>query len=186
MENRLEELSKETSRLKQIIVDAKTFFLENNSDFDFIFKRYNGEAVRFDIYAGENYQTSARELLDIFFKEYIGLEYPNDSKDFQSWQIENLRTALQKQRRIDGNANNWRFSLKPLGDNKDASKTLGFTADFFSNQDRYPTWENCFLKDEAESQIRYRIALNNIEVELFQSGKEYEIKTFPIKPFKRR
>ena len=186
MKNKLEELSQETSRLKQIVIDSKTFFLENNQDFDFIFKRYNGEAVRFNVYAGEDYQISARELLDIFFKEYIRLEYSKDSEDFQNWQMKNLRIALKKQGRIDGNANDWRFSLKPLRDKGDIKGILGFTADFSSNGDRYPTRENCYIIDEAESQIRYRIALNNIESELLQSREKYEIEQFPVKPFKRR
>jgi hypothetical protein len=186
MENKLEKLSQETSRLRQIVIDSKTFFSGNNPNFDFLFEKYNGEAVRFNVYAGRDYQTTAMGVLDTIFGEYAKLEYFNDNEPFQNHIIVQLREELKKGKEIQGNANNWRFSLKPLRDKKDIKEILGFTADFSSNGDRYPTRENCYIIDEAESQIRYRIALNNVESELLQSGKKYEIEQFPVKPFKRR
>lgn len=70
-----------------------------------------------------------------------------------------------------GSANNWRLRIALPNAGK-------YKVDFSCNQNAYPTKDACIFDWLMTGQLRYRIALNKIEMKLIQKDVGYEIETF--------
>ena len=82
-----------------------------------------------------------------------------------------LKQIEQGKNNVVSHASTWRMSVHPLKNHDDLIQ--GFTARFFHNNNGYPTKSSM----NEKSQLRYRKAINELEMYLIEKGIKYELRT---------
>ncbi|MGV8087125.1 MAG: hypothetical protein ACP5N1_05845 [Candidatus Woesearchaeota archaeon] len=170
----LEKLLNEEEKL----IEASKDIINNK---DFIFQKYSGTPVTFNIYVGENYRDfdnnlNAKKIIEGIIEEYLKLEYSGDANESTRDHSRNRIYELLKKEQLGfgWDPTNWRLAITPFKEDENSDKISGVSIKLHHNRNNYPLKNPLFGDYDSEYQLNYRTAINKIELLLVKNNIKYD------------